>query len=508
MLIKSKILRDTILLTAMQLLLDTSTLVLNAFITRRLGAEAIGILTLMGSFLGLAGILSNGNAFLCTSRLISEELGKKNSNPNRVLFHGIRLCLMLSITVSAIILIFADLISGKFFSGADISFAVKLMPIALILGAVSACLKGYFNAFRKAGVSAAGEILEFFVRSAVITGMTLTAVEPDEASVCRIMIFGIIAGNVSSFLYYSVQYILRRKKYCGNGSLTFSKYASFAFPIMCGGLLTSILSSTNDALIPMCLKQGGDTAAEAFSRFGIFEAIVIPTLFFPSVVLCSMSGIIVSETARACAECNKERIRSIAQRITRSTIIFAVFASAVLMRFGVVIGELLGGGNQAGRIITIIAPVVPFIYMEIVCEAIIKGMGKQAFSSLNYLAEYAIRIAAVLIFVPRLSFYGIVASYYASNIIGNCSRTIKTVKLTGMELRPLSDILAPPLYAFMTMCAAELAMRPFEVYSNTLPYMCAETLVWGSVYFFFFFGFGKLRKLSKSKTITFVHIKQ
>ena len=47
MLVKSKILRDTILLTAMQLLLDTSALLLNAFITRRLGASAIGILTLM-----------------------------------------------------------------------------------------------------------------------------------------------------------------------------------------------------------------------------------------------------------------------------------------------------------------------------------------------------------------------------------------------------------------------------------------------------------------------------
>ena len=71
MLVKSKILRDTILLTAMQLLLDTSALLLNAFITRRLGASAIGILTLMGSFLMLAGVISNGNAFLCTSRLIS-----------------------------------------------------------------------------------------------------------------------------------------------------------------------------------------------------------------------------------------------------------------------------------------------------------------------------------------------------------------------------------------------------------------------------------------------------
>ena len=30
---------------------------------------------------------------------------------------------------------------------------------------------------------------------------------------------------------------------------------------------------------------------------------------------------------------------------------------------------------------------MPFIYLEIVLEALIKGMGKQNFSSLNYLAD-------------------------------------------------------------------------------------------------------------------------
>ena len=101
--IKSKIVRDTALLTAMQLFLDTAALLLNVFMTRSLGTEAMGILTLTGTFLGLAGIVSNGNAYLCTSRLISEELGKPGSAPEKVLSHGIKLCLMLSVCTSAVI---------------------------------------------------------------------------------------------------------------------------------------------------------------------------------------------------------------------------------------------------------------------------------------------------------------------------------------------------------------------------------------------------------------------
>ena len=162
--IKSKVVRDTLLLTVMQLFLDTAALLLNVFINRQLGTSAIGILSLMGSFLGLAGILSNGNAFLCMSRLVSEELGKPSGDPNRILGYGVKLCLMLSAVVSCGVIILAEPISRRFFSGAHMTAALRFMPLALVAGAAAACLKGYFNAARKASVTAAGDILEFITR--------------------------------------------------------------------------------------------------------------------------------------------------------------------------------------------------------------------------------------------------------------------------------------------------------------------------------------------------------
>ena len=180
--IRSRIVRDTIFLTFIQLILDSSALLLNTFITRKLGTTAIGILSLMGSFLSLA-VISCGNAYLCTNRLISEELGSENGNPDRVLFHALRMCGFLSITVSFIIFTSADFISEKFFSGADMARAVRLMPPALISGAISACFKGYFNACRKSSTGAFGDVLEFAVKACVIVVQTLSGWGDD----CSIM---------------------------------------------------------------------------------------------------------------------------------------------------------------------------------------------------------------------------------------------------------------------------------------------------------------------------------
>lgn len=502
MFFKNKIIRDTIMLTVMQLFLDSASLLLNAFINRSLGTSAMGILSLTGSFLVLAGTVSNGNAFLCTSRLISEELGKPNrKNPNRVLLNGLLLCLILSITVSAALFCFSDVIGVKFFSSSEMSRAIRLMPLALIPGAFAACFKGYFNAFRKSSVTAVADILEFLVKTGVIVAMTLAADNPSDGNVCGIMISGIIAGNCFSLAYFLVMFGRLHESYSGKASISFTKYASFALPIMAGGIITSALSSANDALIPVTLRQYGDSVSEAFSRFGIFESIVIPTLFFPSVVLCSMSGIVVSEAARAAASGNSERIKSISKRLIDYTLFFAVFAAAVLMKFGAEIGELMGGGELAGKMISIIAPVVPFIYLEIILEALIKGMGLQGFSSINYLAEYAVRISIVLIFVPKFGFYGIVASYYASNIIGNCSRFVKVIRHTGVRFNIFKSAVLPMGYAFLTMGTSELLMRIVGANGKSIPEMIAFTFIWGAGYFAIFRIFTDVRLFENKNDI-------
>lgn len=503
--IKNKIARDTLLLTLMQLFLDTSALMLNVFIAKRLGTSATGVLSLTGTFLGLAGMISNGNAFLCTSRLISEELGKPDSDPNRILAHGIKLCIMLSVGTSAVLLIFSEPICDRFFHEPQMLRELRLMPLALISGAIACCFKGYFNACRRSVTPAICDILEFCIKSGIIVILTLSAHNCGRGAVCGILISGIIAGNVFSVLCLSLIFALTHRKFSGRATLTFGQYASLAFPIMGGGLLTSVLGSANDALIPVCLRQYGSTVDDSLSLFGIFEAIVIPTIFFPSVVLCSMSGIVVSESARAVGAGNRERIHSFTSRLIQLTLTYSIFISALLIRFGRPLGTLLGGGREAGGMITFIAPVVPFIYMEIILEALIKGMGMQAFSSLNYLAEYVIRISVVLIFVSRIGFYGIALSYYASNIFGNCMRLAKILRTAGIRFRPFRLIAVPVVYAFMTGCAAELLMRPFSRSGANIPYMLTFAFIWAAAYGIVFMIFSEMRTDRRSQALVFVN---
>ncbi len=447
---KRNILKDTVLLTVIQMMLDGIGLLLNAFMTKHLGSEAMGVLTLTGSFFRLASMIASGNVFLCASRFISEELGKECRNPKKVLGYCLKVSLLLSFAISILIIVTAPWCSQQFLKSSDLMNPIRFMAVALPLVTLTACLKGYCNACCKAGICAVSDAVNF-VTHTILTACAVYFFPPStHAGICYMTAFCTIGSELITLIYLLCCLPSCKTEATGNVSISLKKYITLAIPVMAGSALTSFLSAANDALVPVTLKQSGNSSAEALSQFGIFEAIVLPVLFFPSTVLVSLSGILVTEIARENAGCHKEKITGMSEKIIRQTIVFAVFVTEILILFGNKIGLLLDGGETAGRTIALIAPVVPFIYLEIVLESIIKGIGAQAFSSLNYLAEYIVRISCVLIFIPILGFYGIVLSYYASNIFGNLNRIRKVMKETGMEFSAVKLIGIPVFSAILS----------------------------------------------------------
>ena len=135
---KRNILKDTLVLTFIQMSLDGLSLVINVFLTKKLGTEAIGILTLTASFFRLAAMISNGNAFLCASRFISEELGKEERSPGIILRHCMIVGVVLSILSGAFLIGFAPWCSMHFLKSEEFAVPIRIMACSLPLLAVTA----------------------------------------------------------------------------------------------------------------------------------------------------------------------------------------------------------------------------------------------------------------------------------------------------------------------------------------------------------------------------------
>ena len=444
---RRSVMRDTIQMTVIQLLLECFSLLFQSWLTRRVGAATVGTIALTGSFFVLAATAAGGNAMLCASRFVSEELGKPKGNARKILRCALTFCMMCCIPVMIAVIVFAEPLSKQFLQNQSLADAVRLMSLLLPLGSINACLKGYFNAVCHVTVTAVCDVAEFLLRVGLMVLFLVGSGAKAPEQVCLYLIGSMAVGTCMSTVALTILYFRHREgEKDARCSMTIGKYIRFALPVAFGGCLTAFLSTANDALIPMTLRQFGDSTSRALQQFGTFEGIVIPVLFFPSTILCALSGILIPEVARANAAGNRERVSRLTERVIALTLIFAILIAAILLKFGSVIGYWMDGGTLSGRMIRILAPVVPFIYLEIVLEALIKGMGKQNFSSLNYLAEYVIRICVVLICIPLFGFYGIVASYYTSNVFGNCNRLRMAVKTANLRFR-FGKLIGKPLFA-------------------------------------------------------------
>ena len=443
---QKKMLSETLLLSVFSVCLQGLGLLLNIFLTKRLGAATVGELTLIGSFYGLAAVLSGGGGFIATSRFISEELGC-GGNPHRVFQYAARFCMALSLIFTAALLLAAPF-AANYFEQADITAkSIRLISLSLPVAALNACLKGRCYAYHRVYLPAVAECIEFLVKSSFLAFFTIFLIPRGRISVLDTFAVSVLLGQGSAAAFLAV-FRMPHTENCTICSFSFGKYLKMTLPIIGNASLVAILSSTNDALVPLTLLQFGNSPEEALAQFGEFEAIIIPTLFFPSVIQCCMSGLLVPELSRCHSAQDDSSVKLITQRVLEQTIAYAFFVVMFLVQFGTRIGTILGGNEFTGRILQLMAPLVPLIYLEIIMEGVLRGLGRHNFSTVNYLAEYMVRISVLLICVPLFGFYGIVASYMACNLTGNAVRLFFVLRQT--KLKPVwSRILLRPLFAII-----------------------------------------------------------
>ena len=461
---RRSMLEESMLLSVFSVALQGLGLLFNIFLTRSLGAASVGALTLMGSFYGLAAVLTGGSGFIASSRFLSEELGC-GGNPRQVFRYALRFCMTLSGLSAAVLIVTAPLtaplISG---TGATVR-TVRLLSLSLPFSALSACLKGRCYAYHRVYAPAIAECAEFILRAGVLAFCAVFFIPSGRMQILTAFALSVLAGQGSAVLFLLTVRIPRSPvSFCG---LRFRQFLRLLLPMIGNACLVALLSSANDALVPLTLLQYGSSTQEALAQFGEFEAIILPTLFFPSVVQCCMSGLLVPELSLARSAGDEAGIRQMTQRVLEQTVAFSLPVVLMLALFGGQIGAMLGGGAFTGLILRRMAPVIPLIYLEIIMEGILRGLGKQGFSSLNYLAEYTVRISVLLICVPLFGFYGIVASYMACNLTGNAVRLFFVLRLTGLRpswrrilIRPaFSLLLSWQLSALLMLLTVRLPMQ-------------------------------------------------
>ena len=313
---------------------------------------------------------------------------------------------------------------------------IYLISVALPMIAVSASISGYFTAVRRVYKSILANFLEY-VCKIIVTILLLKKYLPSGniENICFALILGDVLSEVSSFAYniFVFTYDLNHK-ILGTPVKQKDSFLYRIFRILMPVALTSYirsgLSTLKQLIIPSSLEKHGIECESALAEYGSITGMAMPIVMFPATFLNAIACLLIPEFSRYYVKQDYTKIK----QYTKKLIVGAFLFSGALTLFFIIFGDNLGfiiyKDISIGLYIKMFAPIIPFMYVDIITDSILKGLDAQVSSLFINIIDLLFSISFIFFFVPLFGINGFIASIYFSEIL-NFSLSLK--KLIDLE---------------------------------------------------------------------------
>lgn len=457
---KTLFIKNGIILTATALIIRTISMSFRIYLSDKIGAEGIGLYQLVLTVYFFFATITTSGMNLTVTRLVTDfETQKEYAKAKYVTYKCLTVSVIISLICGIFLFCFADFIGINFLRDKRTVLSLRVLALSLPFMAFSACLRGYFCARRKVLRTAGEQLLEQIIEIGIFVFIFLKFSPMSLEYACLSIVIGTTCAEFLSFIYSLILYLadVKKVKYkCKKVPCLGRKIFPIAVPVTASSCLRSGLSAIENVLIPSGLKKYGADYAAALSQYGIISGMVMPVLVFPSVFILPFATLIIPELSQAYAEKHINGIHHIAEKMFRLTLLYSLPVMVIFIFFSKNIGTILYGNNEAGFYITLLAPVVPLMYLDSIVDGMLKGLDKQtSYLAYNFI-DSVVRVILTYLLIPTFGIAGIVTVIISSELLNTTLSIAKLIKTVDMKLmvfdwiiRPLMCITLPCLIAKM-----------------------------------------------------------
>lgn len=477
-----------IIMTVASLSIRTIMVWFNAIISNKIGAEGMGLYTLVMSVYGLAVTVAIFGMSLACTRLVADEQSKGNGLGIR---HSVRVCVtfgtVCGMVSGGIIFVFADFIGEYLLQNPKTIISLRALAVCLPFLSVSAILNGYFTSVGRIVKSSAVQFAELFTRI-VITTLFLNAVFPKTLEYsCFSVVLGGTVAEAMSCLYYIIIYKIDSKRYKKVGTTKNIKKRVFkiAIPVALSSCLKSGLSTVKHILIPIQLKKSGLSSGKALAQYGIIQGMVMPVIMFPSAIIMSFSALILPEFSQLYENKRKRLIQNNISRTFKATLLFSIGVTGIFIYYSDFLGLKIYNSSEAGYYIRLLAPITAIVYLDTVTDSILKGINQQVGVVKINIFDTVACIVLIYFLLPQYSTMGYIFVIFVSEILNGMLSIGLLIKTTDFEFKFIRWILIPSVCAFITgFCINYIA----------IPNILVSMVLYIGIYAVFLSAFGCMRK--------------
>ena len=459
------------LLTCVNLLLRAVGTGFGVYLSRRIGAQGMGLLQLTMSVGSLATIAGIGGIRTAAIYLTAEELGRNRPGSLPWVLSGCLVYSMaISLTVGAILWCLSPYISTVWIGNRAVCGSLRLFSFFLPIISLCAVLTGYFTGCSRIGVLAITEILEqLFSMAVTLAALTMWAgADPEKA--CRSVILGNAMGNL---LTLTVLLVLRRTGHPrGERIPVAQRILRAALPLALADSCKGGLSTLENLLVP---KRLALAVADPLGAFGLISGMVFPVLMFPACLLFGLSELLIPELARCRCAGKEKRISHLLHKSLRLSLLYGLCLGGLLFLSADRLCLLLYRSREAGSLLRLFAPLAPMLYCDAITDAMTKGLGQQHMAVRFNIATNILDILGLFFLLPEWGLKGYFVSFLVSHAVNFFLSLRHLLRITGEQIRLFVPLGSLSCALFSTWCASFLP-------EGILPWAAFLLLFFSSLY--------------------------
>lgn len=374
---------------------------LRLWISRLLGAEALGVTELASGAHMLALTPAAAGLPSAVSRLTAKA--ENQEQRQLTLYAGRQMAAGLGLCVTPLFLLLSPLLARLLGDARALPALVFFAPCVLVVG-LSSVYDGYFFGQGKALPPALSEGAEQVVRLAVVGVLAflvprvtvayraaLPAVASTVGETAGLLVILLLAKRIPSFRRDKRLPHVRRQLF------------SLSLPLLLNRLCHTALRSLCGVIIPLRLMAGGLDRTEAMSRLGMYSGMVMPLLFLP----CLLSGAFVAVGGPAMARCKTKRAENrLAFRLLAAALGTGTASAAGLYVLAPAVSRLFYRLPELTPLLRAAVPLAVLLPFQQTASGLMTGLGLQKRSLAAGLLGAAATLLCTWQWAPLSGIYG------------------------------------------------------------------------------------------------------
>ncbi len=415
--IKSNLFVNTIIMTAVNLIMRSAGVWFNSFLTEKIGTDGIGLFQLVMTVYSMALTFSCAGIRLAVTRVTVEIKTNLKHDLNKSLSICITYSGICGSAIGFLLFAFSNLISRYWINDIQTSFPLKILAASLPFSAMSSALGGYFTAINRIPQFSVVQMLEQASKIAIVTYLINRIPYDNPFYSCTVIVFGMSVSEIISFCLSAILKKLSIEPKSEKESVNILRLLRVALPDAAGTCARSILLTVEHLLIPRGFRKSGSDYKTSLAAYGNIHGLVMPLLLYPSAILSSFSSLLVPYLAKLNETGKQNEINRSVKLNLKRTMIFSFICSIIFFFFANQISELVYKTNEAAMYIKILSPLIPIMYSDMITDGMLKGLDQQLYSMKYNIIDSAVCVILVWFLLPRYAVKGYIFILYLSEII-------------------------------------------------------------------------------------------